>query len=138
MLTLSRWKVLLVLASLLFGLIFSLPNVVPPGSLPSWTPSKGLNLGLDLQGGSYLLLEVDTAALTKERLTNLGEDVRTKLTSEQIDFSDLAVVGDHVTVRITDPAKLETARKLLNSEVPDQRGLLCVHPGDHRPHSARP
>ena len=117
MLTLSRWKLLLVLASLLFGLIFSLPNVVPPGSLPSWAPGRGLNLGLDLQGGSYLLLEVDTPALTKERLTNLGEDIRTKLAAEQIDFSDLAVVGDHVTVRITDPVKVEAARKLLNSSV---------------------
>ena len=117
MLTLSRWKIILVTASLLFGLIFSLPNVVPPGSLPSWTPSQGLNLGLDLQGGSYLLLEVDTAALTKERLTNLQEDIRTKLSAEQIDFSGLAVVGNQVTVRITDPAKLDTARTLLNGEI---------------------
>ena len=105
-----------------FGLIFTLPNLVPSGTLPTWLPNQTLNLGLDLQGGSYLLLEVDTAALKKERLTNLSEDVRTKLQTEQIDFSGLAVVGDSVMVRITDPAKVDAARKLLNSELGERIG----------------
>ena len=117
MLALSRWKIILVLASFLFGLAFTLPNLVPNGVLPSWAPQAKLNLGLDLQGGSYLLLEVDTAALAKERLTNLTEDVRTKLNAEQIDFSDLAVVGDVINVRITDPTKVDAAFKLLNTSL---------------------
>ena len=50
-----------------------------------------LNLGLDLQGGSYLLYSVDTAALRNERLTNMAEDVRTTLRDKQIAFTDLAV-----------------------------------------------
>ncbi len=82
MLTLSRWKIGLVLASLLFGLLFTLPNLLPPGGrglAARLLPHDRLNLGLDLQGGSYLLEEVDTGALQKERLTNLTEDVRTKL-----------------------------------------------------------
>lgn len=114
MLALTRWKLALVAISLAFGLIFTLPNLVPSGTLPPWLPNQKLNLGLDLQGGSYLLLEVDTAALKKERLTNLTEDVRTKLQADQIEFSALAVVNDQVLVRITDPTKLDTARKLLN------------------------
>ncbi len=117
MLALTRWKLALVAISLAFGLIFTLPNLVPSGTLPSWLPNQTLNLGLDLQGGSYLLLEVDTAALKKERLTNLAEDVRTKLQAEQIDFSGLAVLGDAVTVRVTDPGKLDAARKILSSEL---------------------
>ena len=58
MLALSRWKIVLVLGSLLFGLIFTLPNLLPEStlaSLPSWAPHQRLSLGLDLQGGSYLL-----------------------------------------------------------------------------------
>ena len=117
MLALTRWKIILVTASLLFGLIFTLPNVVPVGSLPSWAPSQRLNLGLDLQGGSDLLLEVDTAALKKERLTNLTEDVRTRLRTEQLDFTGLGVIGSAVQVRITDPAKVNAAFKLLNDSV---------------------
>ena len=115
MLALSRWKIILVLASALFGLIFTMPNLVPAGAMPAWAPQQRLNLGLDLQGGSYLLLEVDTAALRKERLTNLTEDVRTKLHAEQIDFSGLAVVGDTVNVRIGDPTKVDVAYRLLNT-----------------------
>jgi len=117
MLALSRWKVTLVLASLLFGLIFTLPNLVPPGSLPSWAPQQRLNLGLDLQGGSYLLLEVNTDALNTERLTNLTEDVRTRLRAAQIDFSGLAVHGGVIDVHISDPAKLQPAFTLLNNNL---------------------
>jgi preprotein translocase subunit SecD len=117
MLTLSRWKIALVLGSLLFGLLFTLPNVLPRAAraqLPGWLPHQTLNLGLDLQGGSYLLLEVDTAALKKERLTNLTEDVRTRLRAEQIEFTELGVVVDRVTVRITDPTQVDRAYSILN------------------------
>jgi preprotein translocase subunit SecD len=117
MLTLSRWKIVLVVASLLFGLIFTLPNLLSGSTLPAWLPHQRLNLGLDLQGGSYLLLEVDTEALRKERLTNLTEDVRTKLQEAQTDFSGLGVTGDTVDVRITDSAKVDAAFTLLNNQL---------------------
>ena len=117
MLALSRWKIVLVLGSLLFGLLFTLPNVVPGAVLPGWLPNQQLNLGLDLQGGSYILMEVDTAALRKERLTNLTEDVRTKLKTAQIEFTELAVAGEAINVRITDPAQVDAAFRLLNNSL---------------------
>ncbi|HWE99236.1 MAG TPA: protein translocase subunit SecD [Caulobacteraceae bacterium] len=117
MLALSRWKIILVALSVAFGLVFTLPNLLPSGALPKWAPQQRLNLGLDLQGGSYLLLEVDTAALTKERLTNLGEDIRTKLHSDNIDFSGLGIQGAVVNVRITDPTKVQAAYEMLNSSL---------------------
>lgn len=79
MMQLSRWKIIVVIATVLFGLLFALPNVLPANvrnSLPPFMPKSTLNLGLDLQGGSYLLLEVDTSALQKEKLNNLSEEVR--------------------------------------------------------------
>jgi preprotein translocase subunit SecD len=117
MLELSRWKVVLVVVSALFGLIFTLPNLLPAGVLPSWAPHQRLNLGLDLQGGSYLLYEVDTAALRQERLTNLTEDVRAKLRDNQIDFTGLGAANGAIEVRISDPAKVDTAFKLLNDSL---------------------
>jgi preprotein translocase subunit SecD len=117
MLALTRWKIVLVIASVLFGLVFTLPNLVPSGALPGWAPHQRLNLGLDLQGGSFLLLEVDTAALRRERLTNLTEDVRTKLHGEQIEFTGLGVSGDTIGVRVSDPARVAAAYKLLNEGV---------------------
>ena len=74
MLILSRWKVTVVIAAIIFGILFTLPNLLPQSmreALPPFLPSKTLNLGLDLQGGSYLMLEVDTPALVKERSTPL-------------------------------------------------------------------
>lgn len=120
MLSLARWKVALVLLSIVFGLVFSLPNVLPKetrDALPGFVPKRTLNLGLDLQGGSYLLLEVDTAALRVERLTNTVEDVRTQLRERQIAFSDLGVVNGEVAVRITDPAQVQPALTALRGSI---------------------
>ncbi|MEY4248745.1 MAG: protein translocase subunit SecD [Pseudomonadota bacterium] len=118
MLNLARWKVIACTAALLFGLIFTLPNVLPKSvmdQMPAWVPHQKLNLGLDLQGGSYLLLEVDTDALKRERLANLLEDVRGTLRTEQIVFTGLGQVNGMVTVRVSDPAQVEAARKALNN-----------------------
>jgi preprotein translocase subunit SecD len=116
MITVSRWRVILVVLAALYGLLFTLPNVLPASvrdSLPGFLPKQTLNLGLDLQGGSYLLYEVDTAALRTELLTNLVEDSRTTLREAEIDFTGLGVVNGEVNVRINNPAQLEQAVKLL-------------------------
>jgi preprotein translocase subunit SecD len=116
MLNLSRWKVILVTLAVIFGLVFALPNAVPASmraQLPSWM-QQTLNLGLDLQGGSYLLLEVDTAQLRREKLTTLVEDVRTNLRNQDIQFTDLGVVNGAVSVRITDPGQIDAASTELN------------------------
>jgi preprotein translocase subunit SecD len=128
MLNLARWKVIACTAALLFGLVFTLPNVLPKSvmdQIPAWAPHQKLNLGLDLQGGSYLLLEVDTDALKRERLANLLEDVRGTLRTEQIVFSGLGQVNGIVTVRVTDPTQVDAARKALSrlgQPLPGARG----------------
>src|SRR5271167_3059190 len=110
MLVLSRWKIILVLGSVIFGLLFSLPNVLPDqvlAKLPGFLPHQRLNLGLDLQGGSSLLYEVDTDALRKERLNDLAEEARTSLRDAQMVFSDLGVVNGVVSLRVTDPSQID-------------------------------
>jgi SecD/SecF fusion protein len=109
MIQLRPWKIVVVALAVVFGILFSLPNAFPAGKLPGFLPQQRLNLGLDLQGGSYLLLEVDLDALKKEQLTNLVEDVRRSLQTKQIPFTGLAVAGDRVSVRIGDPAQVDTA-----------------------------
>jgi preprotein translocase subunit SecD len=51
----------------------------------------GVNLGLDLQGGSYLLLEVDMDSVVQERMDNLGETIRTSMRNKRIGISNLSV-----------------------------------------------
>lgn len=113
MLRIARWKIALVVLAVILGGLFSLPNALPAGSLPSWMPAQRLNLGLDLQGGSYLLLEVDTAALRRERLQNLLEDMRATLRTERIAYTGLSLQGSTVTARITDPGQVQRAVEVL-------------------------
>ena len=66
MMNFSVRKIILVVGVCLIGLLFAVPNFLPPkvlSSLPSFIPSKTVNLGLDLRGGSHLLLEVDVNAV---------------------------------------------------------------------------
>ena len=120
MMTLSRWKIIAVLVAAIFGLLFTLPNLLPASTLaalPAFLPHQKLNLGLDLQGGSYLLLEVDTDALRAERLVNLAEEVGTTLRGDGIDITDPAQAGGVVSVRVTDPAKVALAADTLRKKV---------------------
>jgi preprotein translocase subunit SecD len=122
-LALSRWKIILVVASALFGLLFTLPNLLPDSVLetvPAWLPHDRLSLGLDLRGGSYLLMEVDTNALNQERLTNLTEDVRTKLRVGQITFDNLGLQGQVVSFHVADAGQYQQAFKLLNNQIGGQ------------------
>jgi preprotein translocase subunit SecD len=114
MIQLSRWKVILVALAALLGILLSLPNALPAGALPSWLPQQTLNLGLDLQGGSHLLLEVDTDALKRERMNNLIEDIRIRLGEKQILPTELGAVGNGISLRVTDPAQQQAARKELD------------------------
>ena len=58
--------------------------------LPSWMPKHAVNLGLDLQGGSHLLLEVDFDAYMREQLTNLVDDIRAKFREQKIGYRGLS------------------------------------------------
>src|SRR5579872_4491348 len=116
MLALSRWKIAVVLASVIFGLLFSLPNVLPDSVLsqwPSFLPHQRLNLGLDLQGGSSLLYEVDTDALKKERLNDLQEEASQELRDAQVQFSGLNSTTGVVALKITDLGQMDAAATAL-------------------------
>jgi preprotein translocase subunit SecD len=79
MLYFANWKVLLICAVCALGVILSLPNLFTQAQLshlPNAIPHKQVALGLDLRGGSYLLLEVDVAAAERDRLNAIIETVR--------------------------------------------------------------
>ena len=116
MIHLSRWKVILLALSFVFGALFAYPNMLTAdqrAALPGWLPKSGLNLGLDLQGGSYLLLEVDVPAMREKRLTNLGEDARTVLDEAQVATSAITRDGSGVVVTLADPATMDRAMEAM-------------------------
>jgi protein-export membrane protein SecD len=124
MLRFPPWKVAVVLGVCLLGLVYSLPNLFPRAQMeqmPDWLPHQQINLGLDLQGGSHLLLEVDLGAVITERLNSLVDDVRGTLRSERIGYRGLGVRGDVVTFTLTDPASAPRALEVLRQL--DQGGM---------------
>ena len=122
MLRFPTWKVALILGVCLLGVVLSLPNLFPREQmerLPDWLPHEQINLGLDLQGGSHLLLEVDLRAVVEERLNALVDDVRSLLRPARIGYRGLGVRGDRVTFTLTDPATADQAVELLEDLNPN-------------------
>lgn len=93
MLHFSPWKIFLILAVNVASIVIAIPSLLPDkvkSALPGWFPSRSVSLGLDLQGGSQLLLAIDFDAYMREQLTMLTDDVRRTLRSEKINYKDLA------------------------------------------------
>ena len=117
----SRWLVTSYIIIILAGILVALPNILPKETLehfPRWLPSKQVSLGLDLRGGSHLVLEVDAADLQKERMQNLIQDSRRVLRDANIGNSSIRRVQDHLLITLTDPtqrsAAIDELKKLAN------------------------
>jgi len=114
MLIFQRWKLILVLAIVVLGFLFALPNLFSASSLarvPAWIPHKQINLGLDLQGGAHLLYQLDESEMVEDWLNNLRGDVRETLRKARIGYNDLTqnVASRSVSVKMRDPADLDKA-----------------------------
>ncbi|TAN49644.1 MAG: protein translocase subunit SecD, partial [Rhodospirillales bacterium] len=106
----ETWKLVLVALVCLTGLLFALPNALPASaraSLPSWL--SPVSLGLDLQGGSHLLLEADIKAVFKEQSVSLVENARTQLRKESIRYLGLGAEPDGIHVTIPEPEQRDKA-----------------------------
>ena len=120
MLRFERWKVIFVLLLTLLGVLYAAPNVVSQETkawltekMPGWLPSSTVNLGLDLQGGSYLLYEADTKAVIGDKLDSMLDGARTALRKESIGYTDPTAVHDGITFKLRNVAKdRDAARKI--------------------------
>lgn len=100
MLRFPRWKIAVVLLTILFFAVAALPNLLSPESrekLPSWLPNKTVNLGLDLRGGSHLLLQMDFDAYLRDHMTNMRDALRNELRKQRIGYRDLRVSKNAIT-----------------------------------------
>ena len=118
MLYFSRWKTIGVWAVVLLGFLFAAPNLFPQSVLarmPDWLPKKQMTLGLDLQGGSHILLKVEQDDLIKERLNTIRDEIRTLLRDAKIGYTGLSGSGRVVQVRIRDADQIDAAKEALKS-----------------------
>jgi protein-export membrane protein SecD len=115
----SRWQTIAIFAALVLGLILSVPNVLPTAQQDWARANLGLRpmtLGLDLQGGANVLLELDRKQLIDDTLQQTAGDIRLALRTAKVGYSNVARSANSISVKITKPedmAKAEEAIKLL-------------------------
>ncbi|MEZ5774326.1 MAG: protein translocase subunit SecD [Hyphomicrobiaceae bacterium] len=127
MLQFERWKIWTISLLCALGLVYAAPNVMPQSwreALPSWWPKETVNLGLDLRGGSYLLLRADVDGLKDTWLKNLEADVRKLLRAEKIGYSALGRAGGGVRVRLLKPEDKDRALTALKTLVEQVGGSV--------------
>ncbi|MEZ5888951.1 MAG: protein translocase subunit SecD [Xanthobacteraceae bacterium] len=126
MLYFSRWKAIAILATAFFICLAAVPNLFPESVVERWPKwaQRHIVLGLDLQGGSHILLEVDANAVRQEKVEALRDDVRRALRDARIGYAGLAARGDTVEVRIRDIANVPQALAKLRELSQPLGGLL--------------
>ena len=103
MLEFPRWKIVLVSLLSVFFVLTALPNILPQrwrDSLPALLPSNTIPLGLDLRGGSHLLLALDFDAYKREHFQNLRDGLRSELRKVRVGYTDLHASSTDVSVTI--------------------------------------
>ena len=114
MLDFPRWKVLSIWAIVLLGILFSIPSLLPQSARekwPSFLPHSTISLGLDLAGGSHLLLEADEQDLLKQRLQSMEDTVATEMGrgDPRIQISGVSSSGGRISFTVTNPTQVDAA-----------------------------
>src|SRR4051812_26916481 len=114
MLEFPKWKVWLVSLVVGLGVLLSIPSLVAgtplAGAWPKWLPQYKISLGLDLAGGSHLLLEADAQDAQKQRLQAMEDSVATELRRDpRIDIGDISTAGGRLSFLVRDPTKVDAA-----------------------------
>lgn len=111
MLDFPKWKIFLICSVLALGVYFALPNFITSPYLPS----AKMNMGLDLQGGSHLLLHIEKDEYFRTQLDALVDDVRKQLIAKDIGYKNLGTDGKEVSFDLRDPARTKEVFSLLKS-----------------------
>jgi len=123
MVRIERWKAYLITFICLVGIVYALPNALSQRTLehlPGWAPTQKINLGLDLQGGSYLLLQVDVASVLAEHMNNITDTVRRGLRTRSLTYNNFVAEGTTINFGIGSDADYAKVREFLNDEYPSE------------------
>jgi len=125
MLYFTRWKALAIILTALVVCLCAVPNFFPEATVKGWPKwaQRHLVLGLDLQGGSHILLEVDSNSVKKDKLDQIRDDVRRTLRDAKIGYTGLAARADNVEVHVKD-SDLQNALAKLRELSQPLGGLL--------------
>jgi len=126
MLYFSRWKAAAILVTALIVCLFAVPNFFPEKMVQGWPKwaQRHIVLGLDLQGGSHILLEVDANAVRKEKVQALLDDVRRVLREARVGYTGLTAKGSTVEVHLREIGDRDRALSKLRELSQPLGGIL--------------
>ena len=115
MLNFKSWNIGLISLICFLGIIYAIPNFTsfPKVNNNSFLPGKTINLGLDLQGGSYLLLEADIKSVINERLETISDDVSRKLNEYDLPYSQKKIDNGILKLYFNDNSIAERAKTVI-------------------------
>lgn len=114
---------------IILGLLSALPNVLPASTaqhLPSWFTDNTFKLGLDLSGGSHLLMQVDIDDLRLNNHQQLAEQIKDALREKRIFIQPIAVSKNQLVITPKDTNRLDEIQKIVRSFVKDPKGGLAL------------
>jgi len=117
MLKFSLFSKVSIFAILAWAFFNALPNFVSPHLLPDFLPQKTINLGLDLQGGSHLVLDVQLEDVLETAYENLEDEVRANLRAEKINYTNLRARVDSVQFKLRDASDADAAQAALQDRL---------------------
>ena len=127
MLDFPRWRIWSLHALIAFSFLLAIPSFLPKTTLdqfPSWIAKPTINLGLDLAGGSHILLEADSVQLERDRLESLEDSVRNAMrrAEPKVDIDTVTRTGGALSFIVTETNKIDAARKALEPIVANNQG----------------
>ncbi|HWT14026.1 MAG TPA: protein translocase subunit SecD [Allosphingosinicella sp.] len=118
MLDFPRWKIWAVTLTLIVGVWYAIPSLLPERmaqQLPPWLGPQ-ISLGLDLAGGSHLLLEAETGGVARQRLENMEDIVRREMRSARIEIGELSTSDNRLSFLVRNPAQVQEALTLVRAQ----------------------
>jgi preprotein translocase subunit SecD len=118
MLDFPRWRVVMLNCIIVLGLLFAIPSLLPANirsQIPSFIPQPTINLGLDLAGGSHILLEADTAKLAQSQLETLEDSVQSAMrrSTPKVAIDGVSRNNGQLSFIVTDASQVDAAREAL-------------------------
>lgn len=119
----SKFYIWFVVLFCLAGIVTALPSVLSPKQLAAWPgflPKSQIVLGLDLQGGSHLLLEVKTSDVIAEVINNMLDAVRANLRKNATGYTDLRNTSDGIQFQLRDMAQRDAVIASLGKDIAEE------------------
>jgi preprotein translocase subunit SecD len=117
MLDFPRWKQIAIWGFVALMALFAIPSMMPEATrakLPAWLPTPAINLGLDLAGGSYILLEAKTEDVAATRIEAMREMIATEMRrTPRVAIGDISTRGQQISFMVRDATQVDAAREKL-------------------------